>query len=1037
MPLDSSGSRVGSKTAPNDAGLQTIDELVRSRAATDPDLPIVSYPSTGLEYVDYTFQQLDVFAYRVAKHLEGHIATRTSSSQERTVVALLGPSNLEYLVTMLALMKAGHTVLFLSIRIPPVAIEALVKSTETQYLIADDRYVEAALAVRRLQPHLEVLNMPERSVFEFPIDERVNTQLDAALDRSVETNKTVCIIHSSGSTGIPKAIHQKQIAALANYFINPDMKSFITLPLYHNHGLSNFFRAICSRKQIHMWNADLPLTSDALIHVMKSHKFEILLGVPYALKLLAESEEGLEMLAGFKTVSYGGSSCPDDLGNLLVEHGVRLLSHYGATEVGQLMTSARPEGDTAWNYVRENDRVGPYLFWLPQGPGLYECCVRQGWTSLTASNMDDGSYRTKDLFEPHPTIPGAWKYIARQDDTIVLVNGEKFNPVVTEGKIRSSKLVTEAVVFGAQQPYLGLLVIPSAATLSMPPAELQDVIWTVVDAAQKENDAFARLSRDMCVILPHDVDYPKTDKGSIIRQAIYKAFSKEMKTAYLKSNSMSEHAREMSQEELRAFLRRLIVQDGSAGAMKSVDFDDNTNFFALGIDSLRAIQVRAEILKSVKTAKSSKLTQNVVFEHPSINALSTYLLGQNDTTSTDIEAQMRTLTRKYSDFKPASSPSRSSGQGTKRFVLVTGVTGSLGAHLVAKLVQDPSIERVYCLVRASSIDNASQRTIESMNQRMVLNSLSQRERRKILSYPCDLAREDLGLDDSVYNELSSGLRAVIHSAWPVNFNINLASFEDSLAGVRNLISLSQRSAASFNFCSSVSAVVRYPIDDTTAGPAVPEAEPAPEWAQAMGYAQSKSVAEAICARAGATVGMNIPVRVLRIGQIVADTVHGVWNATEGVVMCMQTALTVGSLPRLKEDPAWLPVDVVAQGIAEISLSQDAACVFCNVVNSRVFSWTQDLLPALHRAGLDFDEVEPKEWVRRLRESNPDPVANPPIKLVDFFASKYDRDEFAPSKTYRTENAQRLSRTLANPPLLDQAFVDKFVGCFLNGSWKTG
>lgn len=184
----------------DNARLQTIDALLRSRATTHPNLPIVSYPSAGLDYTDYTFQQLDVFAYRVANHLEGSIPTRTSSSQKRTVVALLGPSNLEYLVTMLALMKAGHTVLFLSIRIPPLAIEALVKSTETQYVVADKRHVEAALAVQELQPQLKVLDMPTRGIFEFPIEEHVETQLDAALDPSVETGETVCIIHSSGAS---------------------------------------------------------------------------------------------------------------------------------------------------------------------------------------------------------------------------------------------------------------------------------------------------------------------------------------------------------------------------------------------------------------------------------------------------------------------------------------------------------------------------------------------------------------------------------------------------------------------------------------------------------------------------------------------------------------------------------------------------------------------------------------------------------------------------------------------------------------------
>lgn len=690
------------------------------------------------------------------------------------------------------------------------------------------------------------------------------------------------------------------------------------------------------------------------------------------------------------------------------------------------MTSFRPAGDKAWNYVRENDKLAPFLFWIPQGPGLYECCVRQGWPSKTATNMEDGSYRTKDLFEPHPTIPRAWKYIARQDDTIVLVNGEKFNPVVTEGKIRSSKLVTEAVVFGAQQPYLGVLIVPSPATASLGPAQVLEAVWPVIDAAQTESDAFAKLSKDMCVILPHAAEYPRTDKGSIIRQAFYRAFAKEIETAYIQSNASDEDAQAMSEDQLKEFLRGL-VSKGLVGPRAKEEFDDDTNFFSLGVDSLRAIQIRAQLLKSVKTA--NKLTQNVVFEHPSIRELTAYLLDGNTGAGENIEVEMQKLVQKYSDFAPTTSRPQREWQSDGRFVLVTGVTGSLGAHIVAQVVKDTSIDRVYCLVRAGDKDSASSRTAESMQQRKVYDGLSPTQRGKIVSLPCQLAQANLGLDASDYHEISSSLRAVIHSAWPVNFNLTLPSFSDSLAAVKHLITLCQRSAAAFNFCSSVSAVARHP----SSRGAVPEAEPEPAWAQGMGYAQSKSAAEAICARAGSTAG--IPVRVLRIGQIVADTAHGVWNAAEGVVLCMQTALTVGALPRLREEPSWLPVDVVARGVVEISLSDAGGCAFANVVNHRTFSWTGDLLPALRDAGLRFEEVEPREWVRRLRGSNPDPVQNPPIKLVEFFAGKYDRDEFAPTKKYVTGTARRLSPSLATPPLLDQEFVNKFVSQFLSGAWK--
>ena len=79
-----------------------------------------------------------------------------------------------------------------------------------------------------------------------------------------------------------------------------NMKAFITLPLYHNHGICNLYRAVWSKKSIHLYNADLPLTCNYLIKTFKAHEFEIFYGVPYALKLLAEAEEGLSLLAQLK-----------------------------------------------------------------------------------------------------------------------------------------------------------------------------------------------------------------------------------------------------------------------------------------------------------------------------------------------------------------------------------------------------------------------------------------------------------------------------------------------------------------------------------------------------------------------------------------------------------------------------------------------------------------------------------------------------------------------------------------------------------------
>jgi hypothetical protein len=61
------------------APIQTVDALVRHRARTNPHATIVSYPTSSVDFVDYSMQQLDVFAYRVARNYQAFIPTRSSS----------------------------------------------------------------------------------------------------------------------------------------------------------------------------------------------------------------------------------------------------------------------------------------------------------------------------------------------------------------------------------------------------------------------------------------------------------------------------------------------------------------------------------------------------------------------------------------------------------------------------------------------------------------------------------------------------------------------------------------------------------------------------------------------------------------------------------------------------------------------------------------------------------------------------------------------------------------------------------------------
>ena len=83
------------------------------------------------------------------------------------------------------------------------------------------------------------------------------------------------------------------------------------------------------RKTVFLLNPHLPLTCEGLTTAIREIKPGTVCAVPYALKLLAEQESGIDALKQAELVMFTGSQCPDDLGDRLVEKGVNLASFMG------------------------------------------------------------------------------------------------------------------------------------------------------------------------------------------------------------------------------------------------------------------------------------------------------------------------------------------------------------------------------------------------------------------------------------------------------------------------------------------------------------------------------------------------------------------------------------------------------------------------------------------------------------------------------------------------------------------------------------
>lgn len=467
---------------------------------------------------------------------------------------------------------------------------------------------------------LRALHTPTRATYDIPI--RKELQLHRTYSRDDETNKIALIMHSSGSTGLPKPVYLSHSNVLCHPLQGAGVDNFSALPLYHMYGISTMLQAMYMKRTAYLFNQSLPMTSDNLIKAIDVTRPQAVHTVPYALSLTAEKGQGVEILRNCKFVTASSSRTPDELGNRLVQAGVNFGVVYGTTECGLAGDSMyRTPGDDSWNYIRLYPNVRNFVDMQPVGDGHYECVYLEGHPGLSASALQgelDGSWRSKDIFIRHPTIPDAWKYVTRADDRITLLNGEKVLPLPIEGCIRESSLVREAVVAGIGRSMPALLLFKSHLADCLSDDEFIDSVWPVIKDANSRAEGFSQITKDMICVFSSDVNYPHTDKRNIIRAQVYRDFAPHIDGLYQRMDSQ-EGSLQLNVSDLETFIGDT-YEDIVGSKLPSLEI----HFFNAGIDSLKALQMKRMIQKTIDL-RGCELSANVVYEQQNAKGLAQYL----------------------------------------------------------------------------------------------------------------------------------------------------------------------------------------------------------------------------------------------------------------------------------------------------------------------------------------------------------------------------------------------------------------------------
>ncbi|KAJ7063875.1 putative aminoadipate reductase [Mycena amicta] len=988
--------------------------------------PIYSFAAGNEDDGTLTLTDVSHFEFARATHRVAHLLRPIRTGAEGEVVAILAfADTLLYLTLFAACSKAGLVPFPISPRNTPAALIHLLKTTNTRRVFTTHAALGPLVEALKAQPACSGVSIEEmptlaqmypllgRETPDSPFTPYPPPETKASLD------DVATYLHSSGSTGLPKAIPltHRSIQLIASLDFFPDLVQLQPAPL------PRLRIAAAGLPSFHATGVVMQFIGPLYHGITACIAAPVSLGTPTAYRMPAmptpqnalrrcdfsipafigewvKHEEAVSYLKTLKATLYTGGPLSWDVGDALVEQGVKIVAMYGSTEIGFVNTLFPKDLlPSEWTWMQFSQRVNPR--WVPVDDGTFELqCLTVPTHLPNVENLADmKGYSTEDLFERHPTKPHLYRIVGRLDDVLVMANGEKTVPGPMEDVITGSPYIASAIMFGRERNQIGVLVEPSSS-LPVDSSAFLDLVWDKVQAANAIAPAFARVYREMIIVTTKDRPVVRTLKATVARKATIALYEADINSLYDAIETSEQYTASQIPPPASWTAKDLEPWLLSQACHVSSSLDPTSDLFEQGFDSLNATFLRHRIVSALcSNSNASTISHNFVYANPSIQKLARAieaLLSAEKSAVIDRQAAIEAMIAKYSQgleesasaLAAAPEPARTPRSCGGEIILLTGSTGGLGSHILDILLRHPSVERVYAFNRPGRTP-VSQRQLAEFNNRALDTELLKSS--KLVYLEGDSGRADLGISAELYSKLRETVTVIMHNAWTLDFNKSLSSFEPHVRGTRNLIDLARSCSSSgparFLFSSSISSAQNW---DKSRGAFPEEVQLDAGVALGSGYGESKYVSERILAASG------LRATSFRIGQISGSRSNGSWATTDWFATIVKSSIALGSFP---SDPqgvmvvSWISPEDAAQAIIDAAFLHDQAAaspsVF-NLVHPRPVPWDMIVGAMAHAAHLPL--VPTQDWVAalesraRTRDSTADREALeqfPALKLLEF------------------------------------------------------
>lgn len=1056
-----------------------LPHVIDHYAQHDPERIYAEYPRSPDTYKDgftsVSYKDLANAINGIALWLRN--LTRRPGHGE--ALAYFGPNDIRYPALVFGALKAGYCMFLVSPRNSMAAYQALFERTKCRKFLTPSPRIPQIIAIIGecdIEP-IEVPSVEELLSTVYPHVKYCKTYPD-------DRNDIMAIVHTSGSTGIPKPIvwplevanqHIRMSnlqppsgsSTLAEIF--KGSKMFLTLPPFHAAGIGiMIFVAVPSSLTLVLPISGSPPTAASFVEAAKVTAVKSALLPPFILNELAHNEALLDFCGeNLDFLMYGGGDLPQPIGDTITKR-IKLANVYGASELGILSalfshTNRDPSKD--WKYVSLHPEMGGEFRHVMEDK--YELVLvksedreRHQMPFGIFPELDE--YPTRDLFirHPDPSKSDMWRWCSRFDDVIVFLNGEKTNPISMEQHITASnQKVTGVLVAGAQRFQASLIIeYGDKAWSPSERAKLIEELWPVIEEANSVCPAHAQISRNHILFTTPDKPMLRAGKGTIQRTPTLALYESELDALYADADSLEIASSDgdfielgdlKDVQNISEFIRRVMI---TVTGWSENELNNTTNFFHFGLDSLKTITAARSIRRGLHLAN---FTPNLIYLNPSVTSLAqaTVQLIQDhekfdDFVKTERLRQREMLLKTMIDQIDHGHPNfeiKSSGLHT---VVLTGSTGSLGTYILDTLLKDPTIGHIHCLNRRKK-----GRSVQD-GRRKFYHLKSSLNEDRVSFWHVDLSQKDLGLDTEIFNMLQDKTTVVFHNAWNVNFNLSLTSFEPDLLGLVNLINFtaSSKNSPRIFFVSSISSVLGHSDDSGLTPEAVITTD-----LSLNGYADSKYIAEHIIDHA--VKKNSLRASIARVGQVAGAVKQpGLWNKAEWFPSLVISSNQIKAIPH-SLGPAfdridWVPVDLLAGILVDLALDDPPKLGSVEVfhpLNLHPRTWddvtssVSSAIKSIYGTVVTLETVPLSDWIQRVRkdmeaaggeEEVSDEMLqkrlerNPAAKLLDFFEAFNSADTL---RLLDTQNTAMKSRKLHDIDGVRADWIHKWVWEFF--SWK--